>query len=325
VSLTGEASRPAATGRRALWLLPLAACLVPLAANQYLQYVVNLILVYVLVGVGFNIVVGNLGQLAFANAAFFGLGAYGTGIVMVHLGVPFAAAIWAGAVLGACAGALASVPALRGIRMFYLAIITLAFGELLRWGYIRADKLTAGSMGMTVPPGTFFGLPLASEFVKFYLFLALVTLAVAGTSNLLRSRFGRAFQAIRDNELAAASLGVPTARYIVLAFAWSGFVVGLGGGMFALLVGHVTPESFNLVQLILHFAIVIVGGIGSLAGSVIGAVVLTSAPELFRDFPGFEELFFAVLIILVLMVLPKGLASLLARKVPLFRERYWRE
>jgi branched-chain amino acid transport system permease protein len=298
----------------------LAAAFIPFVANEYVQYVVNLVLVYMLVGAGFNVVLGHLGQLAFGNAAFFGIGAYATGIFMVHLGLPFWAALLPGGFCGAVAGALASVPALRGIRMFYLAIITLAFGELLRWSYIRAEKLTNGSMGMHVPPGTLFGLPLASEFTKFYVFLVIVALVLAATENLLRSRLGRAFLAIRDNELAAASLGIATGPHIVLAFAWSGFVVGIAGGMFALLVGHVVPDAFNLVQLILHFAVVMVGGIGSLMGPVIGALALTAAPEFFRDFPGFEELFFAILIALILLFLPRGLVSLVAR-----RERYWRE
>lgn len=316
--------RVAWPSRRLLYLLPLLALAIPFFANPYIQYVVNLILVYILVGVGFNVVLGNVGQLAFANAAFFGIGAYTTGILILHLKWSFDLALLPGGLMGALAGAIASVPALRGIRAYYLAIITLAFGELMRWVYVRADALTMGSMGMTVPPTTAFGFPLVSEYAKFYVFLGLVVLLVIATANLLRSRIGRAFMAIKDNELAAAALGIPTARYIVLAFAWSGFVVGIAGGMFAVLIGHVLPESFNLVQLILHFAIVMVGGLGSLGGSILGAVLLTAAPELFRDFPGFEELFLALLIVVVLLFLPKGLISLLARPLPLFRDRFHR-
>lgn len=312
-------------GRRIFYLIPIVALFVPVIANEYVQYVVNLVLVYVLVGVGFNVVVGNLGQLAFANAAFFGIGAYTTGMLMVHLSIPFWIALLPGGVVAALAGVLTSVPALRGIRVFYLAIITLAFGELMRWIYIHADTLTFGSTGMTVPTVTVFGYSLRSEYDKFYVFLVVVVLMIVGTSNILRSRIGRAFMAIKDNESAAAALGIPTAFYIVLAFAWSGFVVGMAGGLFAVLVGLVVPESFNLQQLILHFGIVVVGGLGSLTGSVIGGTVLTVAPELFRSFPGFQELFLAMLIVLVLLFLPKGLASLLTRVLPIFRDRYLRE
>src|SRR5262249_34696526 len=192
--------------------------------------------------------------------------------------------------IGALAGILASLPALRRIRLFYLAIMTMAFGELLRWIYIRAEPLTNGSMGLAVPPPMLLGIRLQSDRSKFYVFLVLVVVMVLLTSSLLRSRFGRAFMAIRDNELAAAAMGIATDRYFVLAFAWSGFVVGVAGSMYTALVGHVTPEAFNLLELILHFAIVMVGGLASLAGSVIGAIVLTTTPGRCRSVPGVQEL-----------------------------------
>lgn len=314
-----------ARDRRLFYLAPVLALFVPLVANPYIQFVVNLMLVYVLVTVGFNIVIGNLGQLAFANTALFGIGAYATGIGMVYAGLPFWLALLPGCIAGALAGFLASVTALRGIRLYYLAIITLAFGELMRWIYIHADTVTKGTDGLPIPMATVFGFPLDSEVKKFYVFLIIVVLVVKGTSNLLRSRVGRAIVAIKDNELATASLGIPTARYIVLAFVWSGAVVGIAGGMFAVLIGRVVPESFGLIELILHFAMVMVGGLGSLAGSVLGAVTLTALPEYFRSFPGLEEMFFGVLLVLILLFRPRGLASFLAQYLPIFRERLYRE
>jgi branched-chain amino acid transport system permease protein len=325
--MPGASAAPAPTRARG-WLfllVPLLALPVPFLVNRYVQYVLNLILVYVLAGVGFNLVIGNLGQLAFANVAILGLGAYTSGILVVHAGWPWWATVLPAALVGALAGVLASLPALRRIRLFYLAIMTMAFGELMRWIYIRAEPLTNGSMGLAVPPPTLFGLRLVSDRSKFYVFLALAVVMVALTSSLLRSRYGRAFMAIRDNELAAAAVGIPTDRYFVLAFAWSGFVVGVGGAMYTALVGHVTPEAFNLLELILHFAVVMVGGLASLAGSVIGAVVLTTTPELFRSYPGVQELVLAILIVGVLLVLPRGLVSLLARRWAPFRERFYRD
>src|SRR5262252_8222679 len=315
--------RVSTRGRWVFLLLPLLVLPVPFLVNRYIQYVLNLILVYVLVGVGFNIVIGNLGQLAFANVALFGLGAYASGILVVHAGWPWWTTVIPAGLIGALAGVLASLPALRRIRLFYLAIMTMAFGELLRWIYIRAEPLTNGSMGLAVPPPVLLGARLTSDWSKFYVFLVLAVVLL--TSSLLRSRFGRAFMAIRDNELAAAAMGIPTDRYFVLAFAWSGFVVGVAGSMYTALVGHVTPEAFNLLELILHFAIVMVGGLASLAGSVIGAIVLTTTPELFRSFPGVQELVLSLLIIGVLLFLPRGLVSLLAQRWPVFRERYYRE
>ncbi|MGJ3259500.1 MAG: branched-chain amino acid ABC transporter permease [Rhodospirillales bacterium] len=310
---------------RVFYLVPLAAAFVPLFANDYLQFIVNMMLVYVLVTVGFNLVIGNLGQLAFANTAFFGIGAYMTAILMTYTGVTFEVALVGAAISGGLAGLLASITALRGIRLYYLAIITLAFGELMRWVYIHAEPVTMGTDGLPLPDVTIFGMSMHSETAKFYVFLLITVLVVKGTSNLLRSRVGRAIMAIRDNELTTASLGISTANYIVLTFVWSGSVVGIAGAMFAASTERVFPESFGLTEVIVHFAMVMVGGAGSLIGSVIGGAVLTALPEYFRQFPGMEELFFGAIIIAVLLFLPKGLASLLAKVSPLFRERYYRE
>ena len=310
--------------RRLFWLLPLALLPVPLLLNPYQQYVLNTALLYVPVGIGFNLVVGNLGLLAFSNVAYFGLGAYTSGVMMAQLGMPWWLTVIPAALVGGIGGAIASIPALRGVRLFYLAIMTLAFGELMRWTYIRWEVLTGGSMGMAVPTATLFGWALDTDRRRFYAFLALVVLLVAITDRLLRSRFGRAFLAIKDNEIAAAAMGIPTDRYIVLAFAWGGAVVGVGGAMFAISVGHLTPVSFDLTELIRQFAIIMVGGLASLTGAIIGAVIVTVAPQVFISFPGFDELVFGLLIVLVILFLPRGLASLLARVHPAFVERYYR-
>ena len=244
---------------------------------------------------------------------------------MVYAGVPYVLAIVASAVAGGVAGFLASVTALRGIRLYYLAIITLAFGELMRWVYLHGDKVTRGSDGLQIPQPSFFWIPLDSEMPKFYVFLLLTVLVVKATSNLMRSRIGRAIVSIRDNEASTASLGIHTARYIVVAFVWSGAVVGIAGAMFAALTERVFPESFGLTEVIVHFGMVLVGGTGSIVGSVLGAITLTALPEYFRQFPGMDELLFGIIIVLVLLFLPKGLVSLLCRISPAFNERYYRE
>jgi len=316
-------SARATPSRRVFWLLPIALLPLPLFLNQYHQYVVNLMLVYIPVGIGFNVVVGNLGQLAFSNVAFFGIGAYTSGILMLKLGFPWWATIIPAGVIGGLAGCAASIPALRGVRSFYLAIMTLAFGELMRWSYIRLENLTGGSMGMAVPAADFFGWKLDTEWHKFYVFLAIAVITAIATDRLLRSRIGRAFMAIKDNETAAAAMGIATSRYFVLGFAWSGFVVGIGGSMFAVLIGHLSPESFNLVELILEFAIIMVGGLGSLTGSILGAIIITAMPEIFAGWPGFQEMIFGLLIVFVILFMPRGLAGLLARLHPIFRDRYY--
>lgn len=297
---------------------------VPWFTNDYVQYVINLIIVSGLAAVGFNIVLGYLGQLAFANTAFFGIGAYCLGVVMERYGLPFWAALPMSGVMGAFVGLLVGLPALR-IKGYYLAIVTLALGELMRWLYIHGDAWTHGSSGLAVPS---LGLPFAQlghSVQIYFVILAVTAFMLWATANLLRSRVGRAWVAIRENEFAAASLGFSPALYKVAAFAWSGLLVGVAGGLFAALLGRIAPESFNLHQLLLQFAIVMVGGLASIAGSLMGALLLTAAPEVLRNFPGAEEIVFSLLLIGVLLVLPGGLAGLLVRIRPGLRARLYRK
>jgi branched-chain amino acid transport system permease protein len=320
---TRPAARKAGYGR---WLSRgfLAAAtaslgVLPLLLNDYQQFVVNTMLVYCLAAVGFNVVLGYLGQLAFANAAFFGIGAYATGLSMVHWGLPFPVAMVIGALAGALGGVLVALPALR-VTGYYLAIVTLAFTELMRWTYVHADRVTFGSSGFNVPPATLFGLGLTTETAKYYVFLLVVSLGIAATARLLRSRFGRAFTAIRNNEMAAASLGISAVRVNIIAFAWSGMMVGLAGALYAALNGRLTPDTFGLPQLLLHFAVVMFGGLGSLTGSVIGAIAVTGAPELLRNLPGLEEIAFSLLLMIVLLFMPRGVGGLIAARFPALRE-----
>lgn len=305
-----------------LAVVAIALLVLPFGLNNYTQFVVNTMLVYCLVALGFNVIIGYLGQLAFASAAFFGVGAYATGLSMARLGLPFPLAIVVGALAGAAVGGLVGLPALR-VRGHYLAIITLAVGELLRWCYVHLDAVTYGPGGFTLPPMEVFGTTM-SDRTKYYVFLLCSAIGIGMTSMLLRSRFGRSFAAVRNNEQAAASLGIAVRRTKVIAFAWSGLVVGLAGAMFAVLNGRVSPESFGLAQVLFHFAIVMIGGLGSVLGSVLGAVLLTGAPELLRNFPGLEEIVFSLLLILVLFFMPRGLSGLLSDHVPFLRERLYR-
>ena len=313
------------TVRLSIYIFLLLVLIIPFITNEYLLWMVNTMLVYTLVTLGFNILIGNLGQLVFANTAFFGIGAYTTAILMVYTGVPYIFGITASALVGGLAGFLASVTALRGIRLYYLAIITLAFGELMRWVYLHGDKVTKGSDGLLMPHSSFLGIPLDSEVPKFFVFLLLTIIVIKATSNLMKSKIGRAIVAIRENEATTASLGIPTANYIILAFVWSGAVVGIAGAMFAVLTERVLPESFGLTEVIVHFGMVLVGGTGSILGSVIGAITLTALPEYFRQFPGMDELFFGIIIVVILLFLPKGLVSLLWYVSPAFKERYYKE
>jgi branched-chain amino acid transport system permease protein len=176
-----------------------------------------------------------------------------------------------------------------------------------------------------MPDAAIFSFVINTEIRKYYVFLGIFAFAIWLTVNLLRSRIGRAWVAVRTNEAAAASLGFSPALYKIAAFAWSGVLSALAGALFAVLVGRIAPDSFNLNQLLIQFAIVMIGGLGSVAGSILGAVVLTAAPEILRNFPGMEEIVFSLVLIVVLLFLPRGLYGLLLRVAPGFRERFYRD
>jgi branched-chain amino acid transport system permease protein len=292
----------------------------PAVLNDYTQYIVNAILVYSLAGLGFNIVIGYLGQLAFANAAFFGLGAYAAALGMRVIGLPFWLMLLPAGAIGAVAGALIALPALR-LKRYYLAIVTMTLSELLRWAYIHSD-VTGGASGLAVPDATLFGLSLASGAAKYFFYLAVTIAIYASTYCLLRSRLGRAITAVRQNEAAAASLGIEPARVKLIAFAWSGAIVAVAGALFSILLGRIDPSSFDLSQLLLQFAIVMIGGLGSLVGSALGAILLTGAPEMLRNLPGLEEIAFALLLIFVLIFIPGGLGGILGRRIPALADRF---
>ncbi|MER1966297.1 branched-chain amino acid ABC transporter permease [Castellaniella sp. GW247-6E4] len=307
----GRKSSFGGSHRRAWTFIGLFALLaLPLFLGEYTQYVVNRIVVTAIAIVGFNIALGYLGQLAFANVAFFGIGAYATAIVLGILHLPLELALVASALAGAIGGLIVSLPALRGIRGLYLAIITLAFGELLRWAYIYGGPVTQGANGIDVPGSTFLGFEMTTAFNQYYLFVGIGALMIWLTLVLLRSKFGRAIVAIRDSAVAATSLGISVPRYVIFTFCWSGCVTAVGGGLSAITVGRVIPDMFDMGALINQFAMVMVGGLGSIGGSVLGAIVLGIVPDLLSAYPGTAEVVTSTVMILVLLFLPRGLISL---------------
>jgi len=242
---------------------------------------------------------------------------------MVHFAVPFVPALVLGALAAAGGGILVSMLAMR-LSGYYLATVTLAFTELMRWVYIHADTYTFGALGFNIPSVTLLGYAIDTEERKYYFLLSLAFAGIWATARILASRFGRAFVAIRNNEMAAAMAGIAVVRLKIIAFAWSGLIAGLAGGLYAFINGRVTPDPFGLDQMLVHFVIVMVGGLGSLIGSVLGAILLTAIPELLRNTPGLEEIIFSLLLISVLFFMPKGLAGVVTAYVPWLREPLYR-
>ena len=303
----------------ALVLLLLIAA--PKLANGYIIYILAMMCINVVMATGFNFVIGFLGQLVFANTAFFGIGAYCYSIVMVHTGLPFPVAFLAACIAGGVAGLIVGLPALR-LTGFQLAIVTLAFNELMRWIYLHSGSIGGGASGMELPDPQFLGLELINDRQKYVFILAVTVVAIWMVRNIARSTVGRAIVSVGAGELAAASLTIPPVRYKIAAFGLSGFFTAIAGALFALLLGRVAPESFSLGQLLLGFAMVMVGGMGTVVGPILGAILLTAAPEFLRNIAGAEEILYSFLLIGLLLFMPSGLFGGLCALIPSLRERH---
>lgn len=308
------------------WALLVLLPFVPLLTNQYSQYILNLVLIYVIIGIGLNLLLGYAGQFAFANAALMGVGAYTVAILMQRAGLSFWIALPAAGVVATAVGMVGALPAMR-MKRVYLALVTLAIAELIHWGFIHWKSLTLGTDGIRVPRAMFFGTPLRGDDKIYYVFLIATILLYVIGKRIVESRIGRALVAIRENEIVAQCNGIDIARTKTLVFALSAFYAGIGGGLYALALGFVTPESFNLFQLVVHFSLVVIGGLISMFGSVIGAIVLTALPELLRDFRWLQEMIYGITLVVFIIFMPYGIAGL-GKKIGLLPDeilvRGWR-
>lgn len=293
--------------------------LAPLVINPYQLFVGNLMLIYIVLAVGLNILIGYAGQLVFANGVLFGIGAYGTGLLMLDGGLPFWLALPTGALITMLAGVLVAFPALR-LRSLYLALATVAFAQFTLWTFVHWKDVTYGAAGFVLPKLSFAPLPVSTPVGIYYVSLVIAMVLVWCAWNLVRSRLGRAFVAIRKSEVAAASVAVNITRTKTLAFGISALYAGFAGGLFAVLLGVVVPEQFNLFQIIIQFCMVIVGGLGSFWGVVVAAILLIWVQEAMRGLLELQEIGFGALLLATLLFFPGGLSQAARRLVPAWRE-----
>jgi branched-chain amino acid transport system permease protein len=308
-----EALTPVHVGLGALLL---AAIAVPPAFGSYYMYLVSLCLINIIVAIGLNLLTGNAGQISVCHSSFMAVGAYGTTYLVTKVGLSFWVALPLGGLIAALFGLALGFPALR-LRGFYLAVVTLGFLEMSSLLIRELPTITGGVRGMSAPRPMLFGQALTNDLAFYYVILVIAVAAIWCAFSLLHSPTGRAFNAIRNSEAVAQTLAVPLARIKLIAFMTSAFFAGIGGALFASLVGFIDPTEFGLWTSVRYIIIVVVGGLGSIAGSVVGALVLTALPEVLRDFKEYNELVFGGLVLVALMVLPQGLVSL----VPTLRAR----
>ncbi len=276
-------------------------------ANDYYFTLLNIIGIHALLVVGLNLLLGYAGQISLGHAAFFGLGAYSSGILTATYGLDPWIALPVGLLVSGVAAFLVGIPALK-LRGYYLAMATLGFGIIVYIIFNQTQELTGGPSGLSgIPSLSLAGFPLDSPDRLFLLIWPLLGVILLLSSNLVDSRLGRALRALHDSEAAAQSLGVDTARVKLLIFIWSALYAALAGSLYAHTLNFIAPSSFTFMFSIKLVTMVVVGGMASIWGSFLGAVVLTILPELLVVFHDYEIIIFGGILMVVMIFLPRGL------------------
>jgi branched-chain amino acid transport system permease protein len=290
------------------WIALLVAIFALLALPQVLPayaYPVALFMVYALAAVGLNILVGFTGQISLGHAGFFAIGAYT--IAKAAPIITFPGALLLTVVICALVGYLIGIPALK-LEGPYLAIATSGFGiSVQQFMANTPSDWFGGHSGLLVDKTQLFGEAFARDREYYYIVLGVTAIMVYMAFNLARSHIGRAFVAVRDAELAAQTSGVPVARVKTLAFAISGVYAGIAGGLFAPLLGIVAPESFSILQSIQFLSMIVVGGLGTIAGGILGAGLITALQDILAQAGNWAGLLYGLVVLLVMVIEPLGL------------------
>ncbi len=308
----------------------------PLALNDGHYFIVNLVLVHLIAALGLNLLMGITGLLSLGQAAFVGVGAYTSALLVTALGMPLVLAVPCAGLTAAAAGIIVGMPSLR-IKGFYLMVATLAFQFVIDHLIVHWEGLTRGIRGIELPTPVLVGIPLRSQ-TRFFFVLVLVTaLMTWGARNLLRSKIGRAFVAIRDNDVSAEIIGIPVFRYKLLSFAIASFYAGIAGAMFSAMQRAAMPQDYSFMHSVMYLAMVLVGGAGSILGTIFGVIFVGLVPFVLDFIVSWlavvydpnvtiylgpvKDLAFGLLIVLFIIFEPVGLVGVWVR----FREyfRIW--
>jgi branched-chain amino acid transport system permease protein len=299
------------TGRRRTLVVGalVVGALVPLAFEQYKLYVASLTLVYLVLAIGLNLTLGYAGQISLGHAAFMAFGAYAVGI-LGQRGLPFELGLVLGVAIAFAWGLVVGFPALK-VKHHYLAMVTLGFNIIAFLVLRNWERLTGGSFGISGIARPAWGpISFASDRAYYLYILGWAALVVASAHWILSSRWGRAFRAIRENEMRAAVVGVSLRTYKVMAFAIGAAYAGIGGALFAPLLGYIDPGAFTLDRSIQFLMMVVMGGLGRFEGPFIGAAVVTILPEALRASEGLYLILYALAVVLMMLFMPKGLVGL---------------
>ena len=301
--------------RAALPLFCLVVLALPLVLTS--RYHLNVMVfagIHVLLALGLNLVMGYTGQVSLGHAAFYGVGAYGSGVLTTKLGMdPWLAAVAALGISMVIALAI-GIPSLH-LQGYYLSVATLGFGIILHIAFVEMATLTGGPSGLVgIPELSLFGTPLNTDLRYYYLVWLVVGVTLAGAFRLVDSRLGRALRAIGADETAATLSGINTWATKVQIFVIAAGIASLGGSLYAHYITFLSPDSFGFMFSVELIVMVVVGGTRSIWGSVVGAVLLTVLPEYLRALQDYDVLVYGVIVIVVVMWAPSGVAGL-ARQV----------
>lgn len=297
-----------------------AICLF-IARETYPALILAYIVIYSIGTSGLDLLFGFSGQISMGHAAYFAIGAYTSAILSTKCGVNPFFGIFAGSFLAMLAGLLLAIPASKLVKHF-LSLMTIAFGQIVYMFVNACAPLTGGSLGMReIPYIRIFGLELNTYFKNFIFGAILLVLVLIIKNNIIRSRTGRAFTAIKENTTAAEGMGINIRAYKAMAFGISACFMGLAGGLYAHLVTYISPETFNSTQSVLFMTMVLFGGIQSLMGPIVGAAILMLIKEVFQFLQIYQVLIYGVFIMIVLFFFPNGVVGLYNDAVAAIRRR----
>ena len=298
-------------------MLGLAAVAVlgwPLVAPKYLVFLGTLVAVNAVVAIGLNLLSGYTNQLSFGHAGFLAIGAYVAALLILRVpALPVFLTLLAAGLATALVGLALGIPCLR-LEGLYLAMATLAFGFVVTEAITNLDWLTRGNDGLRVPLARLGPWTLATDAARYYLAVAVAAAMILAALNVAATRTGRAFLAIRTSEIAAQASGINAAAYKTIAFVLSAFYTGVAGGLFAFVVGFLSPGAFDVFLSVDFLVMIILGGLGSVLGSVAGAAIVTVLNDSLAGFQAFRPLIFGAIMIICMLFMPGGLAAMARRK-----------
>lgn len=300
----------------ALVIIGIFSILFPFLFSTYQTNIMITALIYVVLGLGLNIVVGLAGLLDLGYVAFYAVGAYSYALLNYHFGLGFWTVLPIGALLGALFGILLGFPVLR-LRGDYLAIVTLGFGEIIRLILENWNAFSFGPSGIAnIPKPGFFGIEMSLETATIYIYFLMVCIAlftILVVNRLQNSRIGRAWIALREDEIACQAMGIDKTKTKLTAFALGATWAGMGGVIFAAKTTFINPASFTFLESAIILSIVVLGGMGSILGVIIGAFVLILLPEYLRAFSDYRMLIFGATMVIMMVFRPQGIISSVRR------------